>query len=355
MSILKGKRIVLGVTGSIACYRALDVASKLTQEEALVDVVLTESAAKFLYPLTFRSLTHRSVVTDLFDPDSEYSEHHVRLAEAADLVLIVPATANTIAKLAAGIADDMLGCTVLATEAPVLIAPAMDYRMWRNTITQDNVAKMRERGFSFVGPVYGRLASGAFGEGRLADVDTIIGAARQALGRNGDLAGRRIVVSAGGTQEPLDPARYIGNYSSGKMGYSIAEAARDRGAGVTLVVGPTALPDPAGIAMVKVRTTVEMRDAVASAVTNADALIMAAAPADYRPAARSEQKMKRHGEDIVVHLVENPDILAEVNGPFVKVGFAAESQDLLQNAREKLRRKKLDLIVANDITASDAG
>ncbi len=256
--MLTGKTIVLGVTGGIAAYKAADLASKLTQDGASVDVIMTKAATEFITPLTFRSLTNRPVVTSLFELASEFSVEHVALAEAADLVVIAPATANTIAKLAAGIADDMLGCTVLATEAPVVIAPAMNVNMWQNPVTGENVAKLQARGFYVVGPGYGRLATGRMGMGRLVDVAEILGAVRQVLGRHGDLAGRRVVVTAGGTREAIDPVRYIGNRSSGKMGFAIAEAARDRGATVALVTGPTSLPAPAAVEVANVESVAEM-------------------------------------------------------------------------------------------------
>jgi phosphopantothenoylcysteine decarboxylase/phosphopantothenate--cysteine ligase len=316
---------------------------------------MTSSAQEFVTPLTFRSITHRPVVTEMFDLASEFSIEHVALAEAADLVVIAPATANIIAKLAGGITDDMLCCTVLATRAPIIVAPAMNVNMYENQITQENIAKLKARGFTFVGPAYGRLASGAFGLGRLAEIEDILGTIHQVLGRGGDLAARRIVVSAGGTQEPIDPARHISNRSSGKMGYAIAEAARDRGAEVVLVSAPTALAPPFGVEVVQVQTALEMRDAIANATAQAEALIMAAAPADYRPRASAERKIKKGEGTLTLELVENPDILSEVKGDFVRVGFAAESEDLVQNAKEKLQRKNLDLIVANDITATDSG
>lgn len=353
--MLANKTIVLGVTGSIAAYKAVDLASKLTQGGARVEVIMTESATKFVSPISFRSLTHRSVVTDMFDQTTEFSIEHVALAELADVVLIAPATANVIAKIAHGIADDMLTCTVLATKAPVVIAPAMNDNMYANQTTQDNVAKLKARGFVFIEPQYGRLASGKIGRGRLPEIETILGIVQQVLGRNSDLTGRRIVVTAGGTQEPIDPVRVITNRSSGKMGYAVAEAARDRGAVVTLVTAPTALPDPPGVEIVHVRTAVEMKNAVAKAVTKADALIMAAAVADYQAKRTAEQKIKKTGAGLTLELVKTPDILSEVQGKFIRVGFAAESENLVANAKEKLKKKSLDLIVANDITAADSG
>ena len=353
--MVQDKTIVLGVTGSIAAYKAVELASKLTQEGARVDVVMTKSAQEFVTPLTFRSITNRPVVTEMFDLASEFSIEHVALAERADIVVIAPATANIIAKLAGGIADDILCCTVLATKVPVIVAPAMNVNMYQNQITQENITRLKERGFNFVGPAYGRLASGDRGLGRLAEIDEIMGTIHQVLGRGGDLAGRRIVVSAGGTQEPIDPVRHISNRSSGKMGFALAEAARDRGATVILVSAPTALTPPFGVKVVQVQTTLQMRDAIADAARKADALLMAAAPVDYRPAAIAERKIKKGTEALTLELVGTPDILSEVRGDFIRVGFAAESENLVENAKEKLKKKKLDLIAANDITATDSG
>ena len=353
--MFEGKNVVLGVTGSIAVYKAADIASKLTQRGLCVDVVMTRAAMQFVMPLTFRSITHRPVVTDMFDLASEFSVEHVALAERADLVVIAPATADAIAKLAAGIADEMLFSTVLATRAPVILAPAMDAGMWQNSITQENLAKLRSRGFTVVGPGYGRLASGLVGMGRLIENEDILGIIYHVLGRKGDLAEKQIVVSAGGTQEPIDLVRYIGNRSSGKMGYAVAEAARDRGAVVTLLTGPTALPAPPGVDVMHVHTAEQMRDAVLKATAAADVLIMAAAVADYRPATVAEGKIKREADTLNLELVKTSDILGEVKGDIIKVGFAAESGDLVARATEKLRKKQLDLIVVNDITAKDSG
>ena len=353
--MLANKTVVLGITGGIAAYKAADIASKLTQAGARVEVVMTESATKFIAPLTFRSLTGRPVVTDMFELASEFSLEHIALAEAADVVAIAPATANIIAKLAAGIADDMLTCTVLATKSPVIVAPAMNVNMFQNSITQDNLAKLKARGFTIVDPTYGRLASGKIGVGRLAEVDKIMGTINQVLGRSGDLAGKRIVVTAGGTQEPIDPVRHIGNRSSGKMGYAMAEAARDRGATVSLITAPTSLPEPVGIEVVCIKTAAEMKEAVAKVTAQTDALIMTAAVADYQPKSVAEAKIKKETPSLTLELIRTPDILAEVKGDFLKVGFAAESQDIVANAKQKLEKKQLDLIVANDITDSSSG
>ncbi len=355
--MLANKTIVLGITGSIASYKGADLASKLTQAGARVEVIMTESATRFVSPMTFRSVTNRPVVTSMWEMSSGFSVEHVALAEAADIVVIAPATADIIAKLANGIADDSLTCTVLATKAPVVIAPAMDTGMWRNLITQENVSRLKTRDFTFIEPGYGYLASGCVGEGRLADIRIIIDTIRQVLGRNGDMAGKRIAVTAGGTHEAIDPVRYIGNRSSGKMGYAVAEAARDRGAGVVLITGPTALPDPAGIEVIHVQTAIQMKKAVAKAVVKTDALIMAAAVADYMPRNQAAQKIKKTaaGRALTLDLVETPDILADVKGGFLRVGFAAETEDIVENATRKLRNKQLDLIVANDVTAPNSG
>ncbi len=353
--MLANRLIVLGVTGSIAAFKAADIASRLTQERALVDVVMTEAATRFVTPLTMRSLSRRPVYVDMFEPGSELAEEHVELARRADAVVVAPATATTIARLAHGLASDMVSLTVLATRAPVLVAPAMDSQMYENAATQANLATLRERGMIIVGPAEGRLASGRLGLGRLVDTDVVLGVLRHALGRRGDLAGRKVVVSAGGTKEPLDPVRFIGNYSSGKMGYALAEAARDRGADVMLVSASPDLALPYGVTLVPVQRAVEMRDAIVAQCGDADVLIMAAAVADYEPASAAEHKIKRKGKGMVVELRETPDILVSARGEFVRVGFAAESRDLEANARDKLERKGLDLIVANDVTAPGSG
>ena len=352
---LHGARIVLGVCGSIASYKAVDIASKLTQAGALVDAILTGAAQQFVTPLTFRGLTMRPVVTGMFDAQSDLAEEHVALARSASAMLIAPASATTIARLAHGIADDMVALTALATTAPVLVAPAMDAQMWAHPATQANVSLLRERGVIFVGPAEGRLASGHTGSGRLVETEVILGALRQALSAAGDLAGRRIVVSAGGTQEPIDPVRFVGNRSSGKMGFAIAEAARDRGAQVTLVCGPVALATPYSVTRIDVRTTAEMAAAVRQATDGCDALIMAAAPADFRAASQSDQKIKRTGASLSIDLVPNEDIIAGLKGGFVKVGFAAETEKVIANAHAKVASKGLDLIAANDVTAPQAG
>jgi len=352
---LANQHIVLGVTGSIACYKAVDLASKLVQAGALVDTIMSYGATRFVTPLAFRSITHREVVTDTFDLHSELSIEHVALAQRADIVAIAPATVHCIAKLAAGLADDPLTTTVIATQAPVLVAPAMDASMFDHPATQENLAKLRQRGVVIAGPAAGRLASGLVGMGRMLEPAQLLGYIAATLGRKGDLAGRTIVVSAGGTQEPIDPVRVITNHSSGKMGYALAEAARDRGAQVVLVAAPTSLPDPVLVRVVRVQTAQQMGEAVLQEVAQADALIMAAAVADYRPATTAPQKIKKDAEELTVPLTRTLDILETAKGNFVKVGFSAESQDLVANAKAKLRRKGLDLMVANDITDPDSG
>ncbi len=353
--MFEGKCILLGVTGSISAYKCVDLASKLTQAGIEVDVIMTESATRFVTPLSFQSITHRPVYTDMWTPVAEFNIKHVSLAERADAVIIAPASANTIAHIASGFADDLLQCTVLSTKAPIIIAPAMDLGMYQNEATQDNLAKLQSRGYTIVGPASGRLASGLEGPGRLVEVPELLAAIRKVLGQSGDLAGKRIVVTAGGTQEPIDPVRYIGNYSSGKMGAAIAEAARDRGATVTLINASTSIHPPLGMEIVKVRTAQEMRQAVLERAGSADALIMAAAVADYRPQEIAGNKIKRQDKGLKLELAKTPDIIGEVSGNLLKIGFAAESANLLKNARGKLKSKGLDLIVANDITAEDSG
>jgi phosphopantothenoylcysteine decarboxylase/phosphopantothenate--cysteine ligase len=352
--VLTNKTVVLGITGSIAAYKAVDIASKLTQAGAKVEVVMTEPATRFITPLTLRAITGRPVITSMWEPADEFHVEHIALAEAADVIAIVPATANIIARLAAGISDDILTCTVLASKAPVLVAPAMHTAMFLSPVTQENLARLKARGFTIVDPASGRLASGGHGVGRLPNTEIIITAIEQALVRNSDLAGRHIVVTAGGTREPIDPVRYIGNRSSGRMGYALAEAARDRGATVFLITA-SPHPGPSGVEVVTVETASQMQAAVAKATASADALIMAAAVADYRPKNVSPTKIKKQALALTLELVRNPEILAEARGSFIKVGFAAESENLVENARKKLETKQLDIIVANDITGADSG
>ena len=356
-SPIQNKRIVLGVTGSIACYKAADLASKLVQSGALVDTVLTEAAREFISELTFKSLTHREVHTSLYSPNSNLSINHVALAESADLIIVAPATANTIAKIANGISDDVLTTTILATTAPIIIAPAMDANMFDNPATEANVTTLIGRGFFIAGPAEGRLASGLMGKGRMIEPFDIMGAASMLLGKDGDLSGKKIVVSGGGTEEAIDPVRNITNRSSGKMGYAIAEAARDRGAMVSLVAAPNHLAKPIGISVTNIQSAEDMKKAIEDECLEADALIMAAAVADWRPLEKLDSKAKKDKSDHwSLELVKNPDIVAGINSSkLIKVGFAAESENLVENSKTKIESKNLDFIVANDITAADSG
>ena len=354
---LEEKYVALGVSGSIACHKAVDLASKLTQAGALVDVVMTRSATRLASPLAISALTHRSVVTDLFDPSSDISMDHVAIAERAQVMLVAPATADVIAKIASGMADDAVTTTVLATRAPVIVCPAMDGYMYENPATQENIQRLAARGITIVGPAEGRLASGLSGPGRMVEPREVIGHVLQVLGHDGDLAGRKIVVSAGGTRESIDPVRFISNRSSGKMGYAVAEAARDRGATTLLVAAPNHLPAPVGVRVLQVVTAQDMQDALAKECRDADALIMAAAVSDWRPATEAVHKLKKGTDQhLTIELDRTPDILGEVqrNG-LVKVGFAAESEDVEANARAKLKDKGLHLIAANDVTAEGSG
>lgn len=369
--LLRDKRLLLGVTGGVAAYKAVYIASRLTQAGAAVDVVMTEAAVRFVVPLTFQAVTRRAVHTDMFalppqqGPDANPGDlqiPHIGLAKSADLFIVAPATANTLARLAQGQADNLLTAIALATRAPLLIAPAMESDMWTHPATEANVATLVDRGAKLVGPEAGHLASGEAGVGRMSEPEEILEMARVVLARSGDWAGRRVIVSAGGTREALDPVRFLSNRSTGKMGYALAVAARDRGADVTLVTAPTALADPLAMEVVHVDSAQEMCEAILTAADGADVLAMAAAVADYRPLETSSHKIKKGDDDLVLDLVRTDDILAEVaqvraggGGPKATIGFAAETRDLLDNARAKLERKRLDLIVANDVSATDAG
>jgi phosphopantothenoylcysteine decarboxylase/phosphopantothenate--cysteine ligase len=359
---LSGRRIVLGVSGSIAAYKALTLASRLTADGADVDVILTRAAGELVRPLAFQALTHRPVLADLWAPTGVLAMDHVALARTAELLLVAPATADVLARLALGLADDALSTTALACRAPLLLAPAMEPNMWAHPAVRGHVETLSARGARFVGPVAGRLASGAEGLGRMAEPDEILAAVGRLFQVSGDLAGRRILVTAGPTREPLDPVRYLSNHSSGTMGLAIAQAARNRGAAVTLVLGPVALAPPAGIATIPVDTAADMLAAVLSQAPSVDAVIMAAAVADYRPQVAAERKIKKSADALTLALAPNPDILVALDGalagaprPPMRVGFAAETEDLVANARAKLRRKGLDLVVANEVPASFGG
>ncbi len=362
MSILKDKHILLGVTGSIAAYKAADLASKLTQAGAQVDVILTAAAEKFVTPLTFQSVTGRRAYTDSDLWGGEAHVLHVGLGHSTDLLVIAPCTADTLAKLAHGLADNLLTVTALAATCPLVIAPAMDGGMFDAPATQANLAALIERGATVVGPAEGHLASGLLGRGRMSEPAEVLGRIRVALGKREKLAGKKVVVTAGGTQEPLDPVRVLTNHSSGKQGYALAQAALDLGADVCLISTPTALTVPVGARLAPVRTAEEIKDAVLAECADADALVMAAAVADFRPKHVAADKMKKRDGIPQIELEAAPDVLKAVAGlrskeknPRVVVGFAAESRDLLDNASEKLKSKNLDLIVANDISAADAG
>lgn len=354
--LLAGKRIILGVCGSIAAYKAAELARALTLAGAHVDVILTPAAERFVGAATFQALTARPVLTDMWALPEDGVVGHVSLGVHADLVVVAPASANTIARLAAGMSDDLLTTTILATTAPVLIAPAMNPQMYTNPATQANVHTLRERGYTVLEPAVGRMAEPMVGKGRLPEPFELEGRIRALLGRtHGSLRDRRVVVTAGGTQEPIDPVRYIGNRSSGQMGYAIAARARDLGADVTLISGPTSLTPPAAVTVVPVVTTLEMQAAVYAAVAQADMLVMNAAVADFRPARAAEHKIKKQGDaGLTIELIANPDIvggLADRRTVF-KVGFAAETDSMLEQAQGKLERKGLDLIVANDAVSS---
>lgn len=350
--------MVLGVTGSIAAYKAVILASTLTQAGALVDVIMTREAQELIRPLSFQAITHRPVATEMFQMLAETDIGHVSLGKSADVILIAPCTAHTLARLAHGLADDMLTTTYLASTAPVVIAPAMDSGMYEHPAVQANVETLKARGCVFVEPTEGYLASGLRGSGRLAEPTDILGVVRTTLGRDGDMTGWRVLVTAGGTEEPIDPVRFISNRSSGKMGYALAEAARDRGASVVLISAPTTLPVPIGVKLIPVMSAAEMAAAVTSSYATSDALIMAAAVADYRPVTAAEHKIKKSASTLTVELERTVDILGTTTqlepGP-VRVGFAAETQHLVEYAREKLVSKRLDLIAANDVSEPESG
>jgi phosphopantothenoylcysteine decarboxylase/phosphopantothenate--cysteine ligase len=361
--LLDGKQVILGVSGSIACYKAADLASKLTQAGAEVDVILTEAAGRFVNPITFRSVTGRNVHGDMWDMQEHVG--HVRLGETADLLVIAPATAHTMAKMAQGLADNLLTVTALAARCPTVIAPAMDGGMYDHPATQANIATLKERGAIFAGPAAGRMASGLVGPGRFLEPVDLVGHIRLALGKDGFLKGRKVVVTAGPTREALDPVRFLSNRSTGKQGLALAQAALDAGGSVIVISGPIEGAIPVGAEHVSVTTALEMRDAVLQVVSDADALLMAAAVSDYRPATVAEQKIKKEEdatEGMTLALDRNPDILAAVKEyrqrsgfPRVTVGFAAETSDVLEHGLGKLERKGLDLIAVNDVSADDAG
>lgn len=357
--MIQHKQVVIGVAGGIAAYKALDVVSRLKKNSINVHVIMTKSAQQFVTTLSFQSLSQNYVVKDMFDEPKTWEMEHISLAQKADLFVIVPATANIIGKIANGIADDMLTTTVMATKAPVLMAPAMNTNMYENIILQQNIKKLKNMGYNFIEPDTGRLACGDIGKGKLPDPEKIVHEIMQQLNRKLDLNGKKIIVTAGPTCEPIDPVRYITNHSSGKMGYAIAERAACRGAEVVLISGPTALSSPQGVRRVDVNTTLEMYEEVMKYFQWADIIIKAAAVADFRPAVVAENKIKKTDEDITIQMTRNPDILMELGKIKTKdkilIGFAAETQELIENAKKKIKNKNLDFIVANDLTKQGAG
>ncbi|WNR46573.1 bifunctional phosphopantothenoylcysteine decarboxylase/phosphopantothenate--cysteine ligase CoaBC [Paenibacillus roseipurpureus] len=359
MGVLQGKTIVLGVCGGIAAYKAAALTSKLSQAGAVVRVIMTRSAVQFVAPLTFQTLSRHHVFVDTFDEKDPEVVSHIHLADSADLVLIAPATANTIGKLALGLGDDMLSTTLLATTAPVWVAPAMNVHMYAHPAVQLNMQTLRSRGVRFIEPGEGQLACGYVGKGRLAEPEEIFAAVEAFFqGETARLTGKRVLVTAGGTVERLDPVRYLTNDSSGKMGYAIAEEAARMGAVVTLVSGPSALPVPDGVGIFRVQSALDMREAVLARFEDSDLVIKAAAVADYRPAVVAEQKIKKKSDSLTLELIKNPDILQELGTrkthQFV-VGFAAETERLDEHALDKLKRKNCDLIVGNDVSQEGAG
>ena len=357
---LTGKEIVLGVTGGIAAYKSAEIVSRLRHSGANVHVIMTRNAMEFIAPLTFQTLSANQVVTDTFEAPEYWNVEHVALAKLADIFVVAPATANILAKMASGIADDMLSTTLLATKAQILVAPAMNTGMWTAPATQNNVKVLKERGVRMIGPESGMLACGDEGAGRMSEPETIVGEICRILSRKQDYAGKKVLITAGATRERLDPVRFITNDSSGKMGFAIAEAARDRGAEVTVIRGSVTAEIPAGIRMIRIESARELYDAMMQKAPEQDVIIQAAAVSDYRPAEQKDRKIKKEsGSDLTLILTENPDI-AKAVGEQKKpgqtlVGFAAETDNLLKNAKSKLGKKKLDLIVANDVTKPGAG
>ena len=355
--MLKGKCVVLGVTGGIAAYKACEIVSRLKKQHANVRVVMTENACRFVAPLTFETLSGNQVAVSSFEHTFEIE--HIALAKAANVMLIAPATANIIGKIANGIADDLLSTTAMATTAPMLIAPAMNSAMYRCAATQKNLDTLRERGCLFVGPESGVLACGDNDIGRMSEPETIVKRVVEILCPKRDLEGKRVLVTAGPTREMLDPVRFLSNRSTGKMGYAIAEAAATRGATVTLVSGPVSLDTPKGVERVDITSTLDLYDAVTTRAKQADIVIQAAAPADFRPAEMADHKIKKDGSGMALQLVPNPDIAAQLGRDKhegqILVAFAAETDDLIENARKKLAKKNADMVVANDVTMPGAG
>lgn len=356
--MLAGKKVLVGITGGIAAYKTAEVVSRLAKLHAEVHVAMTKSATEFITPLTLRTLSANPVYVDLFEEPKRWNVEHVSLAEHVDTVIIAPATANILAKMAMGLADDFLSTVLLATRAPIFVAPAMNQGMYLHPATQDNLTRLRERGVKFIGPGTGFQACGTEGVGRMSEAVEIVDTVARFLTMGRLLRGKKALVTAGGTQEPLDPVRYLGNRSSGRMGYAIAQALQEAGAETILVSAPTDLPVPTGVTRVSVQTALEMYEAVLSRFSEVDVVIKAAAVADYRPAVQAEQKIKKDGTSRTLELIPNPDILAELGRrktSQVLVGFAAETENLLANAENKMLRKNVNLLVANDVTKQGAG
>ena len=358
--MLKGKKIVLGVTGGIAVYKAVDLVSRLRKQGCQVRVVMTEHAQQFVTPLTFKEISGNQVAVSMWSSNQEFNVEHIALANWADAFVVAPATANIIAKMAYGLADDLLSTTLLAAQAPIVVCPAMNTGMYENAATQENIAKLKSRGVTVMPPAVGKLACGTSGAGRLPEPQEIVEFLNAFFAkREGDLRGLKVLVTAAGTREPIDPVRFVGNRSSGKMGYAVAQMAAERGAEVLLISGPSALSIPANVKAIKVETTNEMLEACLESYDKVDIVIKAAAVADYRPRDVAEQKIKKKTDDaLTVVMDKNPDILKTLGAKKthqVLVGFAAETQNLLENARDKVVKKNLDMIVANDVTAAGAG
>ena len=358
--MLKGKKIVLGVTGGIAVYKAVDLVSRLRKQGCEVRVVMTEHAQQFVTPLTFKEISGNQVAVSMWSSNQEFNVEHIALANWADAFVMAPATANIIAKMAYGLADDLLSTTLLAAQAPIVVCPAMNTGMYENAATQENIAKLQGRGITVMPPAVGKLACGTSGAGRLPEPQEIVEFLNAFFAkREGDLRGLKVLVTAAGTREPIDPVRFVGNRSSGKMGYAVAQMAAERGAEVLLISGPSALSIPANVKAIKVETTNEMLEACLESYDKVDIVIKAAAVADYRPREVAEQKIKKKTDDaLTVVMDKNPDILKTLGAKKthqVLVGFAAETQNLLENARDKVVKKNLDMIVANDVTAAGAG
>ncbi|UZQ51053.1 bifunctional phosphopantothenoylcysteine decarboxylase/phosphopantothenate--cysteine ligase CoaBC [Clostridium kluyveri] len=358
--MMKGekKNLVIGVTGGIAVYKSLDVISKLKKKDFQIKVIMTKAAAEFVTPLSFQTLSQNIVNIDMFCEPEAWDIQHISLAKEADLMAIIPATANIIGKVSNGIADDLLTTTIMATKAPVVFAPAMNTNMYNNPIVQDNINRLRKLGYEFIEPSTGKLACGDVGTGKLENTDSIVQVIENMLYDIKDLRGKKVVVTAGPTREDLDPVRYITNKSSGKMGYAVAEEARDRGAEVTLISGPTNIEVPFGVNFIGVSTNEEMLNAVLKDFDKQDIIVKAAAVCDYKPKIYSDKKIKKNENEFLLPLVKDIDILkrlGQLKDKQILVGFAAESNDLLENAEKKLKAKNLDYIVANDITGSDIG